>query len=89
MKLITANRLSDGRVVYVGPDGGPTAELDRAAMFEDDEAAAALAAAAARPDVFVGPYAVEAEDRRPSGRDRLKETIRAFGPTVGHSLGAN
>lgn len=88
MKLITANRLSDGRVIYVGTNDDPVEVLTEAATFADSEAEAALAGAAARPDIFVNPYLVEVRDRTPSGRDRLKETIRATGPTVGHSLDA-
>lgn len=88
MKLITANRLSDGRVIYVGRDGDAVAAIADAATFDEDQADAALALAAARPDVFVNPYLVEVRDQTPSGRDRLKETIRSTGPSVGHSLDA-
>ncbi|MBB5746053.1 DUF2849 domain-containing protein [Brevundimonas variabilis] len=88
MKLITANRLSDGRVIYVGADDGAVDAMLQAASFDEDQADAALGRAAARPDVFVNPYLVEVRGQTPSGRDRLKETIRATGPTVGHSLDA-
>lgn len=88
MRLITANRLSDGRVIYVGAKDDPVEAMIEAESFDETEADAALARAAARPDIFVNPYLVEVRDRTPSGRDRLKETIRATGPTVGHSLDA-
>ena len=39
MKLLTANRLDDGRVIYLGADGVPTPRLAEAASL--DEAAAA------------------------------------------------
>lgn len=88
MRLITANRLSDGRVIYVGANDDPVEAMTEAEFFDETGADAALARAAARPDIFVNPYLVEVRDQTPSGRDRLKETIRATGPTVGHSLDA-
>lgn len=86
MKIVTANRLSDGRVIYAGAEGEPVETLDRAGRFEGEAADAALTLAATRPAMFVNPYLVEVDHGRPSGRDRLKERIRAEGPTVGHSL---
>ena len=85
MKLLTANRLDDGRVIYWA-EGGTTPDLSQAARLDDAEADDVLAQAKARPGLFVNPYLVEASDGIPSGRDRLKETIRATGPTVGNSL---
>ena len=86
MKIITANRLSDGRVIYVGEAGTVVEALTDAALFEGEDADTALATAAAQPGVFVNPYLVEVTGHTPSGRDRLKETIRSAGPTVGNSL---
>lgn len=86
MKVVTANRLSDGRVIYAGVDNQPVERLDQASTLDDAAAEIVLAEVAARPDVFVNPYLVEVQDRAPSGRDRLKERIRAAGPTVGHSV---
>ena len=87
MKILTANRLSDGRVIYADRDGAAVESLAQAGRFDDEAAAAdVLTRAAARPDVFVNPYLVEVAATGPSGRDRLKERIRSTGPTVGHSL---
>ena len=86
MKIITANRLSDGRVIYVGEDASVVEDIASAALFDGDDADAALIAAASRPGTFVNPYLVEVTGHTPSGRDRLKETIRSAGPTVGNSL---
>lgn len=96
MKIITANRLSDGRVIYLGEKGSPVDSLRLAGLFDEQAAASALEWAAGNPAVFVNPYMVEvqvSEDgnghaglRQPSGRDRLKETIRSAGPSVGNSL---
>ncbi|WP_309629032.1 DUF2849 domain-containing protein [Brevundimonas sp.] len=86
MKVLTANRLSDGRVIYVGVAGRPVSSFRQAARFAGETADRALERALLEPSEFVGPYLVEVEVHGPSGRDRLKETIRAQGPTVGHSL---
>ncbi len=88
MKVLTANRLADGAVVYRGWDGGWTEALGEAERLDEAAAAIALAAAQARPDLLVGPYLVMVDAAGPSGRDRNKERIRAHGPTVGNSLKA-
>ena len=86
MKIVTANRLSDGRVIYVGVDNQPVERIDQASMLDDAAAEIVIAEVAGRPEIFVNPYAVEVQDRTPSGRERLKERIRSAGPTVGHSV---
>lgn len=86
MKIVTANRLSDGRVIYAGLDNEPVERIDQASVLDDTAAEVVLADLAGRPDVFVNPYGFEVQDRTPSGRDRLKERIRSAGPTVGHSV---
>ena len=88
MKVLTANRLTDGAVVYFAEQGGWTQALQAAARLTPDEAEAALARTNAEPGVFVGPYLMEADEAGAAGRERLRETIRAGGPTVGHSLDA-
>ena len=35
MKIVTANRLSDGRVIYVGVDNQPVERIDQASMLDD------------------------------------------------------
>lgn len=86
MKIVTANRFADGRVIYAGADNQPVERLELASVLEDVAAEGVLAEVAGRPDVFVNPYLVEVLDHVPSGRDRLKERIRSAGPTVGHSV---
>lgn len=86
MKLLTANRLNDGRVIYLGVDDAVVETISTARPLEDAVAEQALAQAQSRPAVFVNPYLIEVEGRTPTGRDRLKERIRSAGPTVGHSL---
>ena len=86
MKLLTANRLNDGRVIYLGEADAIVETIDVARILDTDTADTALAWAQSRPAVFVNPYVIEVEGHVPSGRDRLKERIRSAGPTVGHSL---
>jgi hypothetical protein len=86
MKVLTANRLSDGAVVYLADDGGWTRDFADAARLYPDAAAGALEQALARPRVLVGAYLVEVEGEVVEKRERLREAIRARGPTVGHSL---
>lgn len=89
MKIVTANRLSDGRVIYADANGAPVESLALAGVFEPEAAEVVLAGAVRNPAVFVNPYLVEVNGHTPSGRDRLKETIRSVGPTVGNSLNAH
>lgn len=86
MKVLTANDLRDGSVVYRSWTGGWTHDLALAERFDETDAPAALAAAQARADQVVGPYLVSVGAQGPDGRDRNKERIRSAGPTVGHSL---
>ena len=55
MKVLTANRLTDGVVVYRDRDGGWTDDFDAAERLEDANAPASLAAAETRADLLVGP----------------------------------
>jgi hypothetical protein len=86
MKVLTANRLTDGAVIYLNQSGDWTRDLDQALRLEGEAAAAALARAETQPQHLVGPYLIDADAAGPVGRERLRETIRRGGPTVGHSL---
>jgi hypothetical protein len=86
MKVLTANRLSDGAVVYLANHGGWTRDFADAARLDPDAAAGALAQAQAQPRVLVGAYLVELDGEAVERRERLREAIRAKGPSVGHSL---
>jgi hypothetical protein len=81
LRAVTANRLGDGAVVYLGPQGW-TEALAGALLTED---AAPLLAQAEQPPhrvACVGPYAIEVENGEggPCPVER-KERIRAQGPT--------
>lgn len=86
MKILTANRLSDGVVVYLAADGRWSRAFDEARRLTSEDAEAALKAAVAQAHALVGPYLVEVGSGEIEPRERLRETIRAGGPTVGHSL---
>lgn len=75
--LVTANRLSDGAVVYRDRDSTWERDVARAARLSPAQKEAALALAAGDTLHVVGAYAVRLDDE-PS----LRERIRAQGPTV-------
>ena len=87
MKAITANRLSDGAVVYVGAEEALVDRFDNAQLFELKEAESVLARLKNRKEVIASAYLIEAEADGPSGRAALRETIRRNGPTVRLDLG--
>ncbi|MEO1252153.1 MAG: DUF2849 domain-containing protein [Pseudomonadota bacterium] len=88
MKIITANRLTDGVVVYLGSGDAWTERLDAAARFDDGDIDGVLAAMSARAREFADIYAITVEeDGRPAAREALRETIRQNGPTIRADLG--
>ena len=91
VKVLTANRLSDGVVVYAGPADRWVERLGEAAILVGAaEADARLAAAAAdvTARLIIEPYLFDAspapEGLRPV---KVREVIRAAGPTVRRDLG--
>ncbi len=90
LRVLTANRLGDGRVVYLSEDGGWVSKLDAARLVRDDaeaETAEAAGAAAVADRFVVEPYLIDVELVEDGVQPaRLRERIRAQGPTTGHSL---
>ncbi|MGB0630039.1 MAG: DUF2849 domain-containing protein [Alphaproteobacteria bacterium] len=85
-KILTANRLTDGLVLYLGPEGW-TQDIDAAERATNDNAAAVLedrGKAAAAANEIADPYLIDMAD---DGPERWRETIRAAGPTVRPDLG--
>ena len=86
--MITANSLGDGRVVFQTPTGW-VHEIAGAEILlskEGLESALARANADAAANRVVEPYAIEV--KREGSRlipVKLRERIRAEGPTTGHS----
>ena len=88
MKAITANRLSDGLVVYLDGNDQWTEKQSDAARIDNDESVAALAAAQSRVGEIADAYLIDVnETGAPDGRAKIRETIRKSGPTVRADLG--
>lgn len=91
MQIVTANRLTDGRVVFRDRAGRWVEDLPAAEVLEPAAAAAAVAASAAdvAARLIVEPYAVEVVTG-PQGiaPKTMREKIRAGGPTSGSEAAA-
>jgi hypothetical protein len=89
--IVTANRLRDGAVVYLAPDHGLAERLDaaeRLATKDETDAALARAARYVAEQVIVNPYPIEVTESRGGLKPvRMREVIRAAGPTVRLDLG--
>ncbi len=83
MKTVTANRLTDGRVIYRTATGDWTTALADAARLEEDQADATLAIASDESHIAVGAYLIELQDDLPGGQKWRREGIRLTGPTTG------
>lgn len=90
LQVVVANRLRDGRVIYLA-EGGWVAWIGDAQVAGSEAAAAALLAQAQRAvaaNEVVDPYLIEvieeASELKPA---RWRERIRSLGPTVRADLG--
>jgi hypothetical protein len=89
LNIITGNSLGEGLVVFQVAAGGWSLDINHAEVIETPEALAAATLRAntdAAANRVVEPYAIEVT--RQGARlvpVRLREQIRADGPTVGHS----
>lgn len=89
-RVITASRLIDGAVVWRDAAGRWQEDFDLAWSSDDDVAVAQMltdAEADEAKGVVVSPYVVEVKLQQAAGSrsvapSRLRERIRAFGPTV-------
>ena len=90
-EMITANRLADGRVVFLDADGGWSEDFHRGAVVADPQARAAALAraqASAAANEVVDAYPIELEMRAGHLAPKaLRERIRATGPTIREDLG--
>jgi hypothetical protein len=86
LQVISANRLTDGTVVYFGPHGAWVEGLEAAAVFGSDaecEAGLEKARAAVADNLVVDPFAVAiVEDVKGRRAASLRDAIRALGPTI-------
>ncbi|MGH6810903.1 MAG: DUF2849 domain-containing protein [Methylocella sp.] len=85
-KVISANRLADGIVVYAGRDGSWFERLSQAKIFAskaEAEAGLFLAQNDAKRNLVVEPVVVEVTEEASGLRAvTLREAIRARGPTI-------
>jgi len=83
-KVLTANALLEGDVIYMMPDGDWTRHHGQAQLFEDEASAnAALASAGKQADKLVGAYladAVRGLDGQPEPV-HFREIFRTRGPS--------
>jgi len=88
LQVATANRLSDGIVVFLGYDGEWSRHVDDARIAERDDDIAELLSEAEAAPLVVGPYLIKVEVCSPEGLVRsvrpetYKERIRAYGPSI-------
>jgi len=91
MKVITANRLLNGDVVWLGENGAWVERITLAKIFEGKEAVAgglALGAEAEKNQEVVGVYDMDvAVEDGIVAPVRLRERIRATGPTTHPQFG--
>ena len=84
-QVLTANRLSDGEVVYLAPDGAWVEGIEAAQNVTDAGAALTTGQQAERDLKIVHAYLFDiTPDRRPV---KMREIIRAAGLTVRTDLG--
>jgi hypothetical protein len=89
--VITANRLTDGVVVFQTIDQGWSEDFNRAAVLPDPKASASALGRAKQDEaanIIVEPYVVTVEERNGHFVPKaLREAIRATGPTIRRDLG--
>lgn len=85
-QVLTGNLLSDGMVVFLGPDGSWRNDIDTARLARSQEDAAALeaeGAAAVKASLLVDPYLVEVEETEDGFVPvKFRERRRIAGPSV-------
>jgi hypothetical protein len=91
-QAVTANRLTDGEVVYFTADNQWAENFSQADVAEGPEAAEALLARATPADVeayVLGVYLFEVveADEQAFAPASVRESIRAKGPTIRLDLG--
>lgn len=84
MKLITANHLKTGRVIYyqASPEGWTT-DPEAATAFHDEVAEAHLDALERSPGDALGPYLIPLTGKGLGGQKWRRESLRHRGPSAG------
>ena len=85
MQIVTANRLTDGRVVYLTSADDWHQDAAQACRAEGEDAGARLlqiADVALARQQIVDPYLIDVDDNDAARPTRYREWIRASGPSV-------
>ncbi|MEM6713368.1 MAG: DUF2849 domain-containing protein [Pseudomonadota bacterium] len=86
-KTITAWDTATGKVVWMRADGSWSESPDDIGIFTGDDAETALETAKAQEGQVTDPYFMQVtQDGQVAGRETLRETIRANGPTVPYGV---
>lgn len=82
-KVITANDLIEGDVIYMTQDGSWVRDICQAWLIHDEASAATqLALALTQPEIAVGPYLADATQGRAGPAPKhFREAFRAAGPS--------
>ena len=84
-KAVTAWDTATGQTVWMTADGAWTQDVAGIGVFVGEEADVRLSNAQGREDEVTDPYFMEVTaDGTISGRETLRESIRANGPTVAY-----
>ena len=84
-KVVTANHLLTGEVVYQGVSGWVQNLHDACLFFDLEHAENSLSKAQMQPEIAVGPYLAEvAESSGHPAPIHYRETFRASGPSNYH-----
>lgn len=82
-QVLTANRLSDGAVVYLDAAGGWSEQIAEARVADKAQAETLVADGERTAGEVVAPYLIDIEaDSGVPRPSRFRERIRAFGPPV-------
>ncbi|EJN00082.1 DUF2849 domain-containing protein [Phyllobacterium sp. YR531] len=91
VKVLTANRLTDGEAVWLGANGDWLDHIDGALVARHAEAVAALeeaGKAAIKSNLVIDVNVIDVEERGTNLYPlRLRERIRQLGPTIRLDLG--
>ena len=86
-KTVTAWETASGNVVWLRADLTWTQDVGEIGVFTGDAAEAALEQAKTQEGAITDPYFMEVtEDGQVAGRETLRESIRANGPTVPYGV---
>lgn len=86
-KTVTAWNTASGNVVWMRSDKSWTEDASEIGVFTGEAAEAALEHAKTQEGSITDPYFMEVtEDGNVAGRETLRESIRANGPTVPYGV---